>query len=1530
MLQLYDLNKVKIKGLRLYKDMNIESVLSSGDKTLSFLYPSRLSKDIKEECYIRTKKDEFVVKEISTNGEWNSIKATLNVENLEGQAWEHFDTTEKTISECLTLAVAGTGWTVQVNGVTKRRTIRKTNCSTWDIIQQAKKTYLVEIEFDTINKIVKVAEKLGSDKGVYFMDSLNLRKLDVQSNSYDFYTRLVAIGKDDLKVTVENYQYSSKKKTFIWKDERYTDINSLTEDATKKLDEISKPYKAYGADIIDLANTSNKYSILSYGLGDTIALISKDKGIKEKQRIVKITEYPEEPHRNSCEIANSILSFADVQKEYNDTMDTVSNITEDNGTVSEGAIRTAVEHLTVNKLDVGSLNAVEIRVGNLEATSATITQLKAVNASIVNLQANKANITDLTASVGRIEILESSVGDIQTLVNGNLTSNNIQSLILSSDKVTVVNGFIKNAMIENLDVSKINAGDISVNKFRIKSDSGNLLIFDNTIQIKDSTRVRVQIGKDASSDYNMYVWDSSGKLMFDATGLKADGIKNKIIRDDMVSDNANISGDKLNISSVVTSINNGATTINSSKVLLDGTAQTLNVAFNTLTTKVDSAPPSITTESSITKLDDAIDGMLKINSIKGNTLQNVLPKVEFLDIVKTYSTTSIDNVALVYNPISVYTIKPSTEYTLIFKVNYTNCTLSYFYLAMNYYNTSNVSRGVYYHSLSTNSSGELFKIKITTPSDIRNLSSVFLGGKEGSVDIKTGGYYMVLEGDWTNKEVTYFEGIRSVSENGETSEVISKGENLLDINKIKDSGKTTSDVVGDTVTVSSFEAYAWLRSSVECKVKPNTDYYCDFEISDTTNGFVNINTPLGFLKDLGIKGGTFNSGNNSKIIIGLYATTTTAKINNVTYSNLRLTEGNTSKPYEPYKEHRQLITLTNPLRGLPNGVRDTIDFERGMVVRNVGKVVFDGSESWSIATSDPNNHIYTKVLKCKAGHNQYLICDKCSNSRVSWPLAPPNTVCTSSSSDGQIGFNFLIGTYTIATWKAELQANPVTVYFPLAIPIEEPINVEQYMKQFKDGHFLTEGSLINPTIELEYSTSLASALSTMKEVTESNTTALNIQQGQISTLISNTTIVKDGQTIQLKDAYNSTVATVNSINSVISEHTSTINNLTGQVTGVETKTNEVRRDLDGTIEIVSKTKVTAESALFTATEAKQTADGFTQRVSNIEQTALTIDGKVTSLSTRMNTAEQQITDTAIVSTVRSSTYYKNDLGAKVSTNAIISSINQTAESIKISASKINLTGYVTMTNLSTAGQTTIDGGNIKTSTISLERLKSATNNPIIKMFGECSIDATANNELGVGTAIRLKWNENTYIRIAADVTDIYQNGVARFRFYPNYLDCKPPSIYFADQCKIDASAGTFRFYISKSVDTGIRISPDGTISFMIAGTPRHVFNTNGTKAGGTIVVDGTTLGMSPIDSPKVLLEDVLFDIDIQEEGTTVSLDSTFLKTISTYSVFCSNPSVNIVSKDKTSFTVRGYTGKVDFRVIGYRIGYEEQYYQVVG
>lgn len=613
-------------GLKQYKDYCIESELSTGDKTLSFLYPLNLAKEIKEEGYIRNKTDEFVIKEVSTQGQWKTIKAKLNVEDLEGKVFESFETVNENITDCINLALAGTGWIVGTCNVNKRRTVRKTNSSSWAIIQEAKKVYRCELEFDTLNKKINIYEKRGSDKGVYFLDSLNLKDLSIQSDSYDFYTRIIAKGKDDLKVTLENFQYSNKVKTYIWKDERYTDIESLTEDAKAKLNDLSKPYRAYSASVIDLANISKEdyKDILSYGLGDVITLVSKENGIKEKQRIVKMVEYPDEPNRNTCEIANTTLSFEDVQKEFQDTSDTVNNITTDNGTIDGSTINgisteqiydfeasvgkitdltivnARIDQLYAEKANISELNAVIVNVAELNATKANIKDLNAINANIQNLIAadatinnaliNKADITELNAVKGTINVLDSKVGNIETLVNGNLSSENIQAGGITSDKLTIANGFITNAMIANLDVSKINAGDISTTKFRIVSDSGKMLISDNTIQIRDNNRVRVQIGKDASNDYNMYVWDSAGKLMFDATGLKADGIKNKIIRDDMISDNANIDGSKINISSLITEINKDTNTsvIKSSKVQLDTVGQTLEVAFNSLKKQADS------------------------------------------------------------------------------------------------------------------------------------------------------------------------------------------------------------------------------------------------------------------------------------------------------------------------------------------------------------------------------------------------------------------------------------------------------------------------------------------------------------------------------------------------------------------------------------------------------------------------------------------------------------------------------------------------------------------------------------------------------------------------------------------------------------------------------------------------------------------------------------------------------------------------------------------------------------------------------
>lgn len=90
---------------------------------------------------------------------------------------------------------------------------------------------------------------------------------------------------------------------------------------------------------------------------------------------------------------------------------------------------------------------------------------------------------------------------------------------------------------------------------------------------------------------------------------------------------------------------------------------------------------------------------------------------------------------------------------------------------------------------------------------------------------------------------------------------------------------------------------------------------------------------------------------------------------------------------------------------------------------------------------------------------------------------------------------------------------------------------------------------------------------------------------------------------------------------------------------------------------------------------------------------------------RVATAESEIIQNAqAITTKVATTTYTTDMAGKVDKTSVISEINQSAEQITISAQKLNLAGYITATNLSTQGQTVINGGNITTGTISADRI----------------------------------------------------------------------------------------------------------------------------------------------------------------------------------------------------------------------------------
>ena len=144
--------------------------------------------------------------------------------------------------------------------------------------------------------------------------------------------------------------------------------------------------------------------------------------------------------------------------------------------------------------------------------------------------------------------------------------------------------------------------------------------------------------------------------------------------------------------------------------------------------------------------------------------------------------------------------------------------------------------------------------------------------------------------------------------------------------------------------------------------------------------------------------------------------------------------------------------------------------------------------------------------------------------------------------------------------------------------------------------------------------------------------------------------------------------------------------------------------------------------------------------SNITQTAEKIETEVTRATTAEDNLNSKITQTAesITAEVTRATKAEDNLSTriqanaegittKVSKNSIISEINQSAESVTIKANKVNLDGYVTVSNLQTPGKTVIDGGNITTGEISCDRLNGGT------IKGQTIVGGTINNGNGVFT-----------------------------------------------------------------------------------------------------------------------------------------------------------------------------------------------------
>ena len=340
MLKIYDQYR-EFKGyLDKYKDLKIVEEIGVPDSQMSFILMDPTFK-IRPEWYVVTEDAEYVVKETPyTTGSYPTITCVLNLEDW-AEPYEAIQVVQTTIANAVNKIIPD-GWSVASSTVTKERNAGMMHVSALEALQKMCAAFMCEFELDVKNKTVRFAPTIGQDRGAYFMAGLNLKKLTAKRSSYDYYTRIIPLGKDGLDIRtvnnglnyLENYQYSDKVIPYIWKNEDYTDAQALKDDAELYLDDLSKPEVSYSAEIRDLAAQSDDYSALDFSLGDTITLIDLESGTREKQRIKRITRYPGSPDKNTCEIGNTVLTFEEMQDLVRQSSEIVNYVISNTGNYS--------------------------------------------------------------------------------------------------------------------------------------------------------------------------------------------------------------------------------------------------------------------------------------------------------------------------------------------------------------------------------------------------------------------------------------------------------------------------------------------------------------------------------------------------------------------------------------------------------------------------------------------------------------------------------------------------------------------------------------------------------------------------------------------------------------------------------------------------------------------------------------------------------------------------------------------------------------------------------------------------------------------------------------------------------------------------------------------------------------------------------------------------------------------------------------------------------------------------------------------
>ncbi|UZP02286.1 hypothetical protein JW813_11200 [Clostridium botulinum] len=479
----------------------------------------------------------------------------------------------------------------------------------------------------------------------------------------------------------------------------------------------------------------------------------------------------------------------------------------------------------------------------------------------------------------------------------------------------------------------------------------------------------------------------------------------------------------------------------------------------------------IETDSTLTKLESCKDSFVHNMQIKGRTLQNEFNRPSSINIPSSVTLNGTEYTTSTNSPqfIREIYLKANTEYTCTFLAkgdsNGTSEATGFFRVD----NADGIVNNGYVGNINTSYSNKNFKFTTDKHGVVKfNCRNTVAGITQMWVkDI------IVLEGDYTNKEIPeYFEGIKSTGEaEGNKISILSHGKNLWN-------GTYQKAYVGAENGRTYRNDDACRLTIVKCK--PNTNYiFSKQSESDRKTMACFDNFPVNnSVATKSVLSDKITTDANSKYLVVYVSTNREEPL-------IQIEEGTESTAYEEYKEDKTEILISSPHMGIGD-VQDIINFDKNERIKNVCKDIFDGSddEGWSIEPEHAvlPNTIGFRIAKSTVKFNQFPISDKFVGQSVYTNDVEGVWVGYSSHIWIRISKSKLV-TQDVAGFKKWLQANQTIVYYQLANPIKETLQIKDTLQSFENGYIMLDNA-ITPTTSLEYSTNLPSAIGSLTGITD--------------------------------------------------------------------------------------------------------------------------------------------------------------------------------------------------------------------------------------------------------------------------------------------------------------------------------------------------------------------------------------------------------------------------------------------------------------